>query len=131
MRQGTSAPQGVVVPGWASRSRRTTERPAEVAGTVWIANPSTDKAAKLLCERVGFKVNGNSLTYDGTTVDLRKGAAAAVVDLADGKQAVIALGVVKHGLNPGRARLAVFDEYGRVLRAKTDPKTKGWGTFKL
>lgn len=111
--------------------RRTAERPAEVAGTVWIANPATDKAAKLLCERVGFKVNGNSLTYDGTTIDLRKGAAAAVVDLADGKQAVVAMGVVKHGLNPGRARLGVFDEYGRVLRAKTDPKTKGWGTFKL
>lgn len=97
---------------------------------MWIAHPETDATARMLCEMAGFQVRGDTLTYDGTTIDLRRGAALAVVDLPEG-QAVIALGATRLRPNTGRARLALVDELGRVLRAKTDPKSRGFLTARL
>lgn len=113
-----------------TRRRGQRERPKEAAGTMWIAHPETDATARMLCEMAGFQVRGDTLTYDGTTIDLRRGAALAVVDLPEG-QAVIALGATRLRPNTGRARLALVDELGRVLRAKTDPKSRGFLTARL
>lgn len=111
--------------------RKESRRPDSAAGFVWIAHPETDPVAADLCRRVGFRVNGNELTYDGTTIDLRKGAAMAVVDLEGDHRAIIALGSTRLPPDPGRARLGLFDDYGRLLRARTAPKTRGFLTFRL
>ncbi len=105
--------------------------PSDPAGAVLIGSPETSPLMADLCKTVGFSVTGNSLTYDGTRIDLDHGAAMAVVDLPNGKQCVISLGKTRIRPNPGHARLALFDDLGRFLRGRTDPKTSGHLTFKL
>jgi len=98
-------------------------------GKFLVGHPDTMPALKPLCEKVGFKVEGNYLTYDGTRIDLTKGTAIAVVDLGKGAKCVIGLGRSRMLPNPGRARLALCDDLGRFLRGVTDPKTTGNLTF--
>jgi hypothetical protein len=105
--------------------------PADFANAILVGSPETLPQMKPLCDRVGFKVSGDKLTYDGTTIDLNAGAALAVVDLGDGKRCVIGIGKTLRAPSFGRARVALVDKYGRFLRGKTDPKTSGFLTFRL
>lgn len=105
--------------------------PKDLAGTFLVGSPETLKAMAPLCAKAGFTVKGSKLTYKGTTIDLGVGGAIAVVDLPEGKHCAIGLGTFKHTPDYGRARLVVFDQYGRFLRGETEPKTKGWMTFNL
>lgn len=102
-----------------------TEQPADLANTILIGSPETLPAMKPLCEQVGFEVSGNSLTYKSTKINLEHGAALALVDLPDGKTCMIGLGKIVVRPDMGRARLLIMDQYGRPLRAKTDPMTTG------
>jgi len=86
---------------------------------------------KPLCEQVGFKVSGNTLEYEGTKVDLNHNGALALVDLPNGHTCMIGLGKILMRPDMGRARLLVIDQYGRPLRAKTDPMTTGPLTYRF
>ncbi len=101
------------------------------AGKFLVGHPDSMPMLRGLCEKAGFQVNGNKLTYDGTTIDLNKGCALAVVDLGSGKQCVIGLGKTRIAPNVGRARTALTDSLGRFLRGRTEPKTSGNLTFKF
>ena len=105
--------------------------PDDPAGALLIGSPQTSSLIAELCKKVGFTVSGDQLTFDGTTVDLNHGGAIALVDLPGGKRCAIALGKSRIPPNFGRSRLAVFDDLGRVLRAKTDPKTTGNLTYRF
>lgn len=105
--------------------------PADLSGVFVVGSPESLPAIKPLFEKVGFKVSGNKLTYDGATIDLNEGGAMAVVDLGGGKRCAIGLGKVLRHPSYGRARLCVFDRYGRFLRGKTEPKTSGFLTLRL
>jgi hypothetical protein len=105
--------------------------PFDPAGKFLVGSPETWPVMRDLCEKAGFAVQGNTLTYKGTQIDLTKGAALAVVDLPDGKMCVIGLGKTEHPIDFGRTRLIVTDSLGRFLRGVTDPKTSGPLTFKL
>jgi hypothetical protein len=105
--------------------------PSKLDGVLLVGSPATLPVMADLVARAGFTVNGNSLTYDGTTIDLNEGAAMAVVDLPDGGHCGIALGKTEFAPNFGRSRLCLVDKYGRFLRGVTDPKTSGWMTFRL
>ena len=107
------------------------DMPKDFAGTFLVGTPDTTPAMALLCGKAGFVVRGDKLTYDGTTIDLNNGGAVAVVDLDNGKHCLVGLGTFKVEPHLGRARTAVFDSLGRFLRGWTEPKTKGWMTFKL
>lgn len=108
-----------------------TVQPGNLDNTFLVGSPKTLPAMKALCDKVGFSVVGNELTYKGTKIDLNKGGAVAVVDLANGKKCAIGLGRIRNMPNFGRTRLMVFDELGRFLRGVTDPKTAGFLTFRL
>jgi hypothetical protein len=110
--------------------RRGEGMPADLGGTLIVGSPETMPAMRPLCAKAGFEVKGNKLTYRGTTIDLDRGGAIAVVDLDDGKSCVIALGKTLLRPRVGRARTAIVDAYGRFLRGKTDPKTHGFLTFR-
>jgi aminopeptidase N len=105
--------------------------PADPAGAFVIGSPESSPLVARLCQQVGFSVTGNKLTYDGTTIDLDHGGAMALVDLPNGQRCVIGLGKARIYPNFGRARLVVFDDLGRVLRAKTEAKTHGFLTYRL
>jgi hypothetical protein len=105
--------------------------PKDLDGKFIVGNPASLPIMESLCEKVGFKVTGEKLTYDGTTIDLNHGCAIAVVDLGDGKRCMIGLGKTRVAPDTGHARLALTDDLGRFLRGKTDPKTQGNLTFKL
>ncbi|MCH8979689.1 MAG: hypothetical protein IH945_10680, partial [Armatimonadetes bacterium] len=107
------------------------EQPRDPSGYFLIGHPDTMPVMKKLCERVGFDVAGDSLTYKGTTIDLREGAAFAIVDLGGGKTCGIGLGRTQVAPNPGAARLCLTDNYGRFVRGKTEPRTKGKHTFRM
>lgn len=112
------------------RAGRTTDTaPTNPAGMFLVGRPSSLPMMAELCQRVGFKVQGEALTYRGTTIDLRKGGAVAVVDLGGGKECMIGLGVTRLRPSVGRARVALVDEYGRFLRGETEPKRSGFLTF--
>ena len=103
----------------------------DLDGAILIGHPDTFPAMRALCDKVGFKVNRNSLTYKGTTIQLNESAASAVIDLPSGKQCMIALGRSEVPPKSGRSRLFLCDRLGRFLRGETDPKTKGHLTFRL
>lgn len=107
------------------------EMPADLDGLLLIGSPETLPAMRPLCAKVGFVVSGDTLTWRGTTVDLRSGGAMAVVDLGEGKRCTIALGKMRLAPNPGHARIALFDRLGRFVRGETDPKTSGGLTARL
>lgn len=105
------------------------ELPENLDGTIWMGDPEKSARFKILCERAGFQVTGNSLRYGegtgATTIDLRRGGAAAVVDLASGGRCAIWLGRTQLPFRTGNARTVVVDEYGRFLRGRTDPVSTG------
>jgi hypothetical protein len=120
-------------PDWAATfgAKNAGALPEDPAGALLVGSPETSPLMARLCEQVGFSVSGGRLTYDGTTVDLNHGGAIALVDLPGGKHCVIALGKSRIRPHYGRARLAVFDDLGRVLRAKSDVKTSGHLTYRF
>lgn len=99
--------------------------PESAVNTLLIGHPETMPAMKELCKRVGFVVNGNELTWKGTTIDLSRGGALAVVDLPGLGRTAIGLGAVHLPPVTGAAQIALFDEYGRFLRGSTAPKVSG------
>lgn len=101
------------------------------AGKFLVGSPETWPALKPLCDKVGFEVHGNQLTYKGTTIDLTHGSALAVVDLDGGKQCVIGLGKARQAPDFGRTRLILTDDLGRLLRGVTDPKRTGKLTYRF
>jgi len=106
-----------------------TSLPDDLSNVFVIGSPETTPEMKPLCDKVGFTVNGNKLTYRGTTVDLDHGGAIALVDLDNGNRCLIGLGKCDTRVDSGYARLCVFDETGRPLRLSTDPVTTGPLTY--
>lgn len=99
--------------------------PQDLDGMFVVGSPESLPALAPLCKQAGFEVSGRRLTYKGTTIDLATGGAIAVVDLPGGKHCMIGLGKCDVRPDFGRARLAVLDEKGRILRAETDPVDYG------
>jgi hypothetical protein len=85
----------------------------------FIGHPSTMPQMKELCVKAGFAVNGDLLTFQGTTINLNNAAAVAIIDLGNGKHCAIGLGKCLMEPNLGNAYVGVVDELGRMLRAKT------------
>lgn len=116
-----------------------TERPGALAtdlgeeldGACLVGSPETWPRMRSLCEKVGFQVSGDTLTFQGTKVDLRSGGASALIDLPSGGRCRIMLGHTALPPRTGRARVCVYDGYGRFLRGTTEPKTRGPLTFRL
>ena len=105
--------------------------PQDLNGKVLVGHPDTVPQMKPLLDQVGFRVEGDQLTFDGTTIDLREGAAAALIDLGDGKRCAVVLGTVKARFKPGRTRIAVTDGFGRFLRGVAEPRREGSFVFRL
>jgi len=101
------------------------------AGCFLVGSPETWPLMADLCKRAGFVVKGDQLAYDGTTIDLTKGCAVAIVDLPEGKRCAIGLGKTRIRPGFGRSRLCLTDDLGRFLRGSTEPKTAGPLTFRL
>jgi hypothetical protein len=99
--------------------------PTDLSNVLLIGLPDSTPSMKNLCETAGFEVDGHFLTYKGTKVDLDHGGAIAVVDLPDGKLAAVGMGKTIVSPNLGNARLLLFNEYGQILRAVTDPVMTG------
>lgn len=93
--------------------------PDDLDGILLIGHPDKTPRMKELCQKAGFEVKGNSLSYRGTTIDLNVCGAVAVVPLGDGKKCAIALGKPAMTPNTGRANVAVVDGLGRFLRGET------------
>ncbi len=105
--------------------------PKDFNGAFLVGSPETEPSLRPLFDKVGFHVSGDKLMFDGTTIDLQRGGALAVVELGDDKRCVIGIGKVKHRPSSGQAKLMVVDEYGRFLRGRTDPKTEGNLTYPI
>jgi hypothetical protein len=114
-----------------STARVTEQVPTDLNGVFLVGHPDAVPAMRELCRKVGFVVSGNTLTYDGTKIDLRDGAAFALVDLGNGKTCAIGLGETSRPPQPGNARLCVVDGRGRFLRGKTEPRKEGALVFRL
>ncbi len=116
---------------FANMSRSTDKVPTEVAGMFLIGHPDSMPAMRDLCRRAGFTVRGDQLTYDGTTIDLKAGAAMAIIELGNGETCAIGLGMTQRDPNPGNSQLCLVDNLGRFLRGKTDPRREGSTVFRL
>lgn len=119
--------------GWLKGVGRSSSAPAgsDLNGLFLVGTPEDNVALRPLYEKAGVALQGKTLTYKGTKVDLEKGGFAALVDLAGGGQCVIGAGKTLYPARFGRSRLMVFDELGRFVRGVTDPKTRGNLTFAL
>jgi hypothetical protein len=108
-----------------------TELPQDLNGVLIVGHPDTTPRMRSLLQSAGFAVDGDSLTYRGTTIDLRTQGALALIDLPGGGQCAVGLGTTRLRPNTGSARTALVDNLGRFLRGETDPKTTGALTYKL
>lgn len=119
-------------PDWGPTFGQSAGSPTTVRnGTFFVGSPESLPAIADLFEKVGFKVSGNNLTYHNKTIDLNHGAAEAVIDLGDGVICGIGLGKTRIPLDPGAARVGIFDDLGRLIDGEVEPKLKGALTFKL
>jgi hypothetical protein len=84
-----------------------------------IGHPDSTPKMKDLCVKAGFSVKGQNLTYRGTTIDLTKTGAVAIVDLGEGKRCGIALGKCDLAPKLGKAHVGLVDDLGRMLRGAT------------
>jgi hypothetical protein len=116
---------------FANMNNAATAAPSDPAGAFFIGHPDSVPAMRDLCRRAGFTVQGDTLTYDGTKIDLKDGAAVAIIDLGGGKTCAIGLGVTKRTPSVGNAMLALVDGNGRFLRGKTDPRRDGPLVFRV
>ncbi len=102
--------------------------PADLDRTVLVGDPRTTPAMAPLLAKAGMTLAGDSLTWNGTTVDLRTAGAAGLVDLGGGKRCAIVLGTARPRPNVGRASVALWDALGRFLTGETPlPETAGRG----
>ncbi len=91
----------------------------DLDGKFLVGHPDTMPQLKALCDKVGFAVAGDLLTYQGTTINLKNAAAVAIVELGEGKRCAIGLGQCKMEPNLGHGYIGIVDELGRMLRGKT------------
>lgn len=106
-------------PGYMERMQGSTTEVTDPAGKLLIGHPDTMPILKELCIKAGFGVQGDTLIYQGLTVNLNRAAAVAVINLGEGKKCAIAIGTCKMRPNPGYAYQAVVDDLGRFLKGKT------------
>ncbi|MBI1334002.1 MAG: hypothetical protein GC165_14105 [Armatimonadetes bacterium] len=97
---------------------QTTADLSTLDGKFLIGNPATMPELKSLCDRAGFQVDGDQLTFDGTIIDLKSNAAVAVVELGGGKRCLIGLGVSQMPPNIGHGYVGLVDNLGRALRGQ-------------
>lgn len=105
--------------------------PTDLNGTLITGTPETVPAMGPLCDKAGFKINGDQLTYKGHTINLRKGMAMALLDLGQGRRCMISLGQGRRRPSTGDAHVAVTDDLGRFLYGETEPKTSGNLTYRI
>ena len=84
-----------------------------------VGHPDTTPKLRELCIKAGFSVKGQNLTFRGTTIDLTKTGAVAVVELGEGKRCAIALGKCDLAPKIGKAYVGLVDDIGRMLRGTT------------
>lgn len=105
--------------------------PKDLDKVVIVGHPRTTPALTPLLAKVGMTVANDSLTWRGTTVDLRKAGAVALVELGDGKRCAIVLGTAAFEPSVGRASVAVFDQFGRFLNGVTPLPQPKDGVFEI
>jgi len=96
-----------------------------LANALVVGSPASNPMLVPLLKSVGVSVSGDTVTYDGTSVNLHEGGLLALVDLPGGKQCLIGLGTCSARPESGKARLVLFNKEGKMLRALTDPITTG------
>ena len=113
---------------WAPYYQRRTVQgalPNPPENVLMIGSPETTPAMKPWCDKAGITVKGDTLTYQGEKYDLKVSTFAMVFDMGNGKRCGIALGRSDERPKAGRAYMVLTDHLGRILRAKTEPKTSG------
>jgi len=116
---------------FGNRQQRTGALPEDLSGWILFGHPAATPQIKTLFERSGLNIEGDVLTWKGTSIDLETQGAMAVVDLQGGKQCILAIGNSQLQPRFGRARTVLFDHLGRFLRGFTEPKRSGWMVFRL
>lgn len=117
-------------PGYRKEFQRSVaELPSDLDGLVIVGSPATMPALRRLCEQIGLRVEGNTASYNGTSVDLSEGTATALVELGGGKRCMIAMGATRWSINFGGSSVCLSDALGRFLDGKTEPKRAGFLTF--
>lgn len=113
------------------RGRRADWDGKTMENLLFVGHPSNNPVVADLCKRAGFAVDGDKLTYRGTTIDLRDGCAMALIDLGNGKRCGLRLGKVRREPSIGSAKVALTDGLGRFLRGETEPRHEDGLVFKL
>lgn len=113
------------------RGAKVTELPSDLDRVVLIGHPRTTPAMTPLLAKLGMTVAGDTLTWRGTSIDLRQAGAVAIVDLGGGKRCALALGTTSEQPNVGRASVALFDPLGRFLNGVTPLPQPKDGVFEI
>lgn len=113
------------------RGRRADWNGTTMENLLFVGHPANNPVIADLCNRAGFVVEGDKLSYRGTTIDLNDGCAMALIDLGNGKRCGLRLGKVRREPNIGSAKVALTDGLGRFLRGETEPRREDGLVFKL
>jgi hypothetical protein len=119
------------IAGLAPGQKAEAKLPADPMGWSILAHPKTTPRVAAWLAKAGATVTGYTVSFRGATVDLRRGGFITVVELGPGKTCVLALGKTKRRPHVGNAKSMLFDEFGRCLRATTEPVRSGPLTFRL
>ncbi len=112
---------------WASPGLPETV-PSEIDRVTLIGHPDTMQALKPVLAKAGVRVDGQRITYMGSSFSLKDAAVVGVVEM-DGKRIGFQVGSTRRQPKIGDAAVAVVDKLGRFLKGETPPMRKGPNAF--
>lgn len=110
---------------------KVTTLPDDLTGRIVVVGQDNldDPAVRAAFASAGIQIQGTEATWRGTTIDLSRGCAEAIVRTKSGLGMIVA-GNPVFSPETGDAELALTDRLGRFLRGRTRPKTSGYWVSK-
>lgn len=96
--------------------------PDDLAGKLILGSVAS---LRPLLKQAGLSAAGDKIFFQGVPVDVEHGGVFSLIDLPNDKHCAIGIGKSLLRVVGGKSRVIVFDETGRLLRARTEPVTRG------
>lgn len=110
--------------GAARPSQMLLQPPSSAKDLLVVVEAGDERWAPYL-KKAGIQLTKDTASWKGTTVSLKRGAFCLLVPVDGNGWLALLAGKTRLPLKLGQAQLGLFDEFGRLVRARTDIQARG------